>query len=469
MTKHSFWCGAAIIAVTIGAIPLLPATIAAGTYRLEYPAGYGCKCVPNWQNYGHFETQWREWPGEQRLDKTHPKAIGAEGMPRTKGYVQPPLPRTKLQDLQQKPPEAEQPTPGEQPENPITPGTGPLPGLPTEPGGITPSPGLPPDLNIPDILKKTTPPGELPKDTPPPLEKKETPPLEPPKELKMDGNPGTGSLQFKSESPKNGISSQPSLIAIAETEELDKAAPTRLPKMAKAELRIRNAPTLEKTSLQVKEHSELQPVDYPESFRSGTIYPAREIASQTDYQAPADSSGNGWKSHEAVQQSYQQPQPKSRESVAATSTESRQIAAPVIALNGFCPVELCRGGRWVQGDPRWTVIHQGLTYRLAGNDQRLQFLADPERFAPANGGNDLVLSVKEGRTMHGELNYCAAFQGRLYMFSSAETQAEFQKNPERYLGQQKQKADGPGQAASTAGLHEFQTLGRSYNHQREGF
>ena len=28
---------------------------------------------------------------------------------------------------------------------------------------------------------------------------------------------------------------------------------------------------------------------------------------------------------------------------------------PPMALKGYCPVELCRNGRWVQGDPRWTV------------------------------------------------------------------------------------------------------------------
>jgi hypothetical protein len=165
----------------------------------------------------------------------------------------------------------------------------------------------------------------------------------------------------------------------------------------------------------------VQPGIYAEAFRSGTIYPSTDNARQANYQAPAESSGSGRFSPEVVQQSFQQSGP------------SAEKPAPPIALKGYCPVELCRNGRWVQGDPRWTVIHQGAAYRLSGNDQRMQFLANPEQFAPANGGNDLVISVGQRRDVPGDLSYCAAFKGRIYMFSSSATQLEFQKSPERFI------------------------------------
>jgi YHS domain-containing protein len=52
---------------------------------------------------------------------------------------------------------------------------------------------------------------------------------------------------------------------------------------------------------------------------------------------------------------------------------------------------------------------------------------------PVNGGNDPVIAAKERRNAPGEVSYCAEFKGRIYMFTSAATQAEFQKNPERFV------------------------------------
>jgi hypothetical protein len=105
---------------------------------------------------------------------------------------------------------------------------------------------------------------------------------------------------------------------------------------------------------------------------------------------------------------------------------------PSVALGGYCPVELGGNGRWVLGDLRWTVVHQGWIYRLSGPEQRRQFLADPDRFAPANSGNDAVMSVAKNCGVPGKTAYCAIYNNRLYMFSSAVTQAEFNRNPERY-------------------------------------
>ena len=110
-----------------------------------------------------------------------------------------------------------------------------------------------------------------------------------------------------------------------------------------------------------------------------------------------------------------------------------RAALPSVALGGYCPVELSRNGRWVLGDLRWTVVHNGGIYRLSGTEQRREFLADPDRFTPVNSGNDVVLSVANGRSVPGQTVYCAIYDNRLYMFSREATQAEFNKNPERYV------------------------------------
>jgi YHS domain-containing protein len=116
----------------------------------------------------------------------------------------------------------------------------------------------------------------------------------------------------------------------------------------------------------------------------------------------------------------------------ATGRDAIGRTAPAMALRGYCPVELNCNGRWVTGDLRWTVVYQGWIYRLSGAEQRQQFLADPNRFAVVNSGNDVVESVNAGRIIPGQLSHCATYNGRLYVFSSEAARAEFNKHPERY-------------------------------------
>jgi YHS domain-containing protein len=111
----------------------------------------------------------------------------------------------------------------------------------------------------------------------------------------------------------------------------------------------------------------------------------------------------------------------------------RQNGVPSVALKGYCIVELIRNGRWAMGDLRWTVVHQGWIYRFSGPAQRQQFLANPEFFVPVNSGNDPVLSADKNITAAGQLAHCTTYNGRLYMFSNAATQAQFVKSPQRYM------------------------------------
>ena len=108
------------------------------------------------------------------------------------------------------------------------------------------------------------------------------------------------------------------------------------------------------------------------------------------------------------------------------------VVMPPVVLNGYCVVELATNGRWTPGDLRWTVVYKGGIYRFSGPVQRQQFLANPDAFAPVNSGNDPVLAVDGNRSLPGRPAYCAMYNGRLYMFSSAATQAKFNQSPQRY-------------------------------------
>ena len=53
-----------------------------------YPYPCATPCTPNTCGFGYFPTRWRQWPGEQRLEQTNPKAFGAEVLPTPEGQEQ---------------------------------------------------------------------------------------------------------------------------------------------------------------------------------------------------------------------------------------------------------------------------------------------------------------------------------------------------------------------------------------------
>jgi YHS domain-containing protein len=296
-------------------------------------------------------------------------------------------------------------------------------GTPGDQGdGFNPLPSLPPDLNLPDSLDKKD------KDKSPDMKKGTSLPLDKksgriasdlPKNANVATKPIAAKMDLKPEAPKKGATSNPSTKKNNESGMMKPNIPTRLPEVPPTDTAENRMPSTEFVHPQANWDAALQPGVYAETSRSGFDYPSTEFAQQTGYEAPLAAEGKAGYSGEVVQQSFQQNQPAGN---------------PPMALKGYCPVELARGGRWVQGDPRWTAIHRGFIYRFSSEQQRAQFLAHPEDFVPGNGGNDPVISTEEHRNVPGDLNFCAAFKGRLYMFTSSATQAEFQKNPEQFLG-----------------------------------
>ena len=76
-------------------------------FRQSYPPPGPCPtvCVPNVNTWGHFSTKWRQWPGEQHLDQTNPRALGKEVIPTPQGREEVPPPKAALP--QQLPPSLE--------------------------------------------------------------------------------------------------------------------------------------------------------------------------------------------------------------------------------------------------------------------------------------------------------------------------------------------------------------------------
>lgn len=69
----------------------------------EVHPAYACRphcngrdCAPRAVTFGHYEADWRKWPGERRPDQDFPQSIGAEELPTPKGVEEVPLPVEKF-------------------------------------------------------------------------------------------------------------------------------------------------------------------------------------------------------------------------------------------------------------------------------------------------------------------------------------------------------------------------------------
>jgi len=116
----------------------------------------------------------------------------------------------------------------------------------------------------------------------------------------------------------------------------------------------------------------------------------------------------------------------------ADTTQPPAPATATIALDGFCPVQLFESGRWQKGNKACGIVHRGRIYLFAGEEERRRFAADPDRYAPVNSGNDVVLSLDLGRSVPGFREHGAQFDGHVYLFANEDTLAKFRSNPRYY-------------------------------------
>ena len=118
----------------------------------------------------------------------------------------------------------------------------------------------------------------------------------------------------------------------------------------------------------------------------------------------------------------------SRLTVCANVSPHRSAA---VAIDGYCPVQLCENDKWVAGTSEFKAEYRGQVYLFSGPAERRRFLATPDRYVPANSGNDPVLALG-GRNVPGKPEHAAVCNGRLYLFSSDAALTQFREEPERY-------------------------------------
>ncbi len=106
-----------------------------------------------------------------------------------------------------------------------------------------------------------------------------------------------------------------------------------------------------------------------------------------------------------------------------------------VGFKGFCPVALRNDRDLIDSREQFKAKFGLQTYYFSSHEAKSEFEANPARYAPAGGGNDVVLLVNTGEEAPGSLDFSLWYRDRLYMFRSRETQAMFSKDPKRYADQ----------------------------------
>lgn len=110
---------------------------------------------------------------------------------------------------------------------------------------------------------------------------------------------------------------------------------------------------------------------------------------------------------------------------------------PPLALEGDCPVTLLKETKWVKGNEQLGAVHRGRLYLFASAEAQAEFLSDPESFSPLLAGFDPVSFHEQGKLVDGQKKH-GVFMTRdgkqqVVLFENEETRGKFRSNPLVYL------------------------------------
>ena len=130
-----------------------------------------------------------------------------------------------------------------------------------------------------------------------------------------------------------------------------------------------------------------------------------------------------------------QPQPTLNQPVPSgqTSSQAARGSNLGLGLDGYCPVTLQHERRWVVGDRRWGVNHEGRTYLFMGPTQQQLFYANPNLYSPVLAGADPVLALETGQSVPGSRRHGVVYDSHVFLFSSEATLQRFTQDPDRFV------------------------------------
>jgi YHS domain-containing protein len=94
-------------------------------------------------------------------------------------------------------------------------------------------------------------------------------------------------------------------------------------------------------------------------------------------------------------------------------------------LKGFCPVALRDDRELLDTVPDFRTVHGSKTFYFSSSDAKVKFDGAPQKYAPINNGNDIVLLNGEKKIVEGSLDHAVWYKDRLHLFSTPATLATF--------------------------------------------
>jgi len=130
----------------------------------------------------------------------------------------------------------------------------------------------------------------------------------------------------------------------------------------------------------------------------------------------------------------EKPVVKSSAPSGAHSDKLQKIAerSELTGLKGFCPVALRDHRELKDARPSFQAEFNGDYYNFSSAEALAKFKADPETYAPAAGGQDVVLAASEGTSREGSLDRAVWYRNKLYLFSSKDSHEAFVASPKKF-------------------------------------
>jgi YHS domain-containing protein len=131
----------------------------------------------------------------------------------------------------------------------------------------------------------------------------------------------------------------------------------------------------------------------------------------------------------------EKPVVKSSAPSGAHSEKLQKIAerTELNGLKGFCPVALRDSRELKDARPSFQAEFNGDYYNFSSAEALAKFKAAPEKYAPAAGGQDVVLAANEGTSSEGSLDRAVWYRNKLYLFSSKDSHEEFVASPSEFV------------------------------------
>ncbi len=120
----------------------------------------------------------------------------------------------------------------------------------------------------------------------------------------------------------------------------------------------------------------------------------------------------------------------------AAKPASSPTTEPELAMEGYCAVTVIKEDRWVEGNPKFGVIHLGKLYLFSDAEKMQTFLADPVPFTPVLNEIDVVRFFEERVIVPGKREWGLKdpTYNRMFFFADEAAMNHFWNEYERYTG-----------------------------------